>query len=142
MNVKSPTENKVDELIETAAAVKAALDRRSFWIGLGIILPLIVGAILLWQVNDSAMAAERIARDAYIQSLRNNRQNLLYQRDFAQTRDCPVEYFRDLLEVSRARGDLTTVEPPCEPVNIDGLNEEIEAVDRVIEAQVKMKERD
>lgn len=127
------TESKIDELIQTAANVKIALDSRTFWVWLGIVLPMIVGAILLWQINDSAMNAERIAKRGYLQALDNNRQALVHQIHFAQTRDCPVEYFRDLLAVSRDRGDLSSVEPPCRPADIPTIEAQIAKIDRMIE---------
>lgn len=128
-------EHKLNDLIRIAGEVRSALVRRSIWIALGLVAPLVIGAALMWQINNSARNAENIAREAYLQSLRNNRQNLQYQRDFAQTRDCPVEYFRELLIVSRERGDLTAVQPPCEAPEMVDYDKQIAEVNQIITAE-------
>lgn len=125
-------EEKVDALIVTAATVKQALNRRTAIITAAIAFPLLVGAGLLWAQVRGTHSNQVIAKQAYVQALVNNRDFLQYRKDFAQTRDCPVEYFRDLLTVSRERGDLTAVLPPCEKADLSAIDAQIEAVNRKI----------
>lgn len=125
-------EEKVDHLIGTAAAVKIALDRRTFVVVIAIIVPLVVGAFLIWRQNTITDESRKVAKLAYVQSLVNNRDFLQYRHDFAQTRDCPVNYFRALLEVSRDRGDLSAVIPPCSPVNLPDIDARIAEVEKKI----------
>ena len=124
------TESKVDLLIQTAIDVKKALNRRSMLFGLSIVTPLVVGAILLFNVYRTTQSSEKTAQRAFIQSIENNRTFLQYRRDFGQTRDCPVEYFKELLNVSRDRGDLTQVQPPCEPIDTAALDQQIAELDK------------
>lgn len=125
-------EDKVDTLIYTAATVKSALNRRTAIVTAAIAVPLVVAALLLWQQVHGTRDNQRIAKQAYVQALVNNRDFLQYRKDFAQTRDCPVEYFRDLLNTSRERGDLTAVLPPCEKVDITAIDAQIAEVERKI----------
>lgn len=134
-------DEKVDALIQTAVDVRHALNRRTAIIIIAIIIPLITGAVLLG-LSVAATATtkrvadtnQRIAKQAYVQALVNNRDFLQYRKDFAQTRDCPVEYFRDLLTVSRERGDLTTVVPPCDTIDTTEIDAKIARVDQLIAA--------
>lgn len=125
-------EDKVDALIFTAATVKSALNRRTAIVTAAIAFPLMVGAGLLAAQVNGTRYNQRIAKQAYVQALVNNRDILQYRKDFAQTRDCPVEYFRDLLNVSRERGDLTAVLPPCEKVDVAAIDAQIAEVERKI----------
>lgn len=125
-------EDKVDTLIITAATVKSALNRRTAVVTAAIAFPLVIGAMLLWLQVRGTNDNHKIARQAYVQALVNNRDFLQYRKDFAQTRDCPVEYFRDLLNVSRERGDLTAVLPPCEKVDIAAIDAQIAEVEKKI----------
>jgi hypothetical protein len=135
MNTRNPPENlesKVDALIITAATVKQALNRRTAIVTAAIAFPLVVGASLLWAQVQGTNDNHAIAKQAYVQALVNNRDFLQYRKDFAQTRDCPVEYFRDLLNVSRERGDLAAVLPPCERVDVSVIDAQIAEVDKKI----------
>ena len=137
MNTPIPPEDlesKVDALIVTAATVKSALNRRTAIVTAAIAFPLLVGALLLWMQVRGTNDNHAIAKQAYVQALVNNRDFLQYRKDFAQTRDCPVEYFRDLLNVSRERGDLTAVLPPCEQIDVGAIDAQIAEVDRKIAA--------
>lgn len=125
-------EDKVDALIITAATVKSALNRRTAIVTAAIAFPLIIGALLLFQQVRGTNNNQKIAEQAYVQALVNNRDFLQYRKDFAQTRDCPVEYFRDLLNVSRERGDLTAVLPPCEKADLAVIDAQIAEVERKI----------
>lgn len=125
-------EDKVDTLIITAATVKSALNRRTAIVTAAIAFPLLVGAALLAAQVSGTRDNQAIAKRAYVQALVNNRDFLQYRKDFAQTRDCPVEYFRDLLNVSRERGDLTAVLPPCEKVDVAAIDAQIAEVEKKI----------
>ena len=124
---------KIDQLIATAAEVKAALNRRSIIIAFAIAIPvtlaLTIGAFLLWRINEGTQANQEIAENAYRQAITNNRDVLQYRRDFAQTRDCPVVYLKDLLRVSSERGDLNSVQPPCLPEDIAEIDRKISEVE-------------
>jgi hypothetical protein len=134
-NTGISNEEKLDSLIGIAANVRTALNKRTAIVTAAIAFPLLVGAILLFQQTVGTHESQRIAKQAYVQALVNNRDFLQYRKDFAQTRDCPVEYFRDLLNVSRDRGDLTAVLPPCEPADLGVIDAQIAAVEKkIIEA--------
>lgn len=134
-------ESKVDTLIVIAATVKQALNRRTAIVTAAIAFPLIVGAALLFmQVmgtrdnNRLVRNNQSIANQAYIQALVNNRDFLQYRKDFAQTRDCPVEYFRELVIATRTGEDITAVLPPCETIDTSAIDAQIAEVNRKIAA--------
>lgn len=137
-------EEKVDALIQTAVDVKRALNRRTAIVIVAIVLPLITGAVLLGlsvsatsTTKRVANSNQRIAKQAYVQALVNNRDFLQYRKDFAQTRDCPVEYFRDLVTAVREDRDLLTVDPPCEALDVAVIDAKIAEVNRQIAAAEK-----
>lgn len=123
---------KLDRLVEIAGEVKTALSRRSMLIMAAIVVPLVVGAVLLWGVYSDTRYSRKVAQLAYVQALINNRDSLQSRRDFAQTRDCPVEYFRELLRVNRERGNLDAIEPPCEKIDVSDIDAKIADVERTI----------
>lgn len=132
-------EEKVDALIQTAIDVKRALNRRTAIVVVAIAVPLVVGAVLLGisvaattTTNRVANANQVIAERAYRQALVNNRDFLQYRKDFAQTRDCPVEYFRDLVTATREDRDLLSVQPPCEQEDIAVIDAKIAEVEKLI----------
>ena len=134
-------EEKVDRIIETAVTVKTALDKKTRTVVemsvIVIAISLFIGMFLLWRQNVSTDKSQAIAKDAYIQALVNSRDFLQYRRDFAETRDCPVEYFRALLEASRDRRDLSVVAPPCTPIDLPEIDAKIAEVDRKIAVATK-----
>lgn len=125
-------EEKVDGLIHTAVSVKAALDRRTMLIVWAVIIPLVVGVVMVWRQNIITTDSRKVANLAYVQSLINSRDFLQYRRDFAQTRDCPINYFKALLDASRSNGDLTVIAPPCEPVDLPEIDAKIAALEEKI----------
>ncbi len=125
-------EEKVDGLIRTAVSVKKALNRRTVLIVWAVVIPLVVGVVMVWRQNNITNESRRVANLAYVQSLINSRDFLQYRRDFAQTRDCPIDYFKALLDASRAREDLAIVTPPCKPVDLPEIDAQIAAVEEKI----------
>ena len=130
--------DKLDTLIAIAAQVKHELNRRTVAIlalvGIPIFVALAIGGFLLFKLNQSTDNNQKIAEQAYNQALVNNRDVLSYRRDFAETRDCAVLYLRELLEVSRLRGDLYAVQPPCEKADIEAIDRQLAAVEAKIES--------
>ncbi len=95
---------------------------------LGLIFNLVVAAGVAGLAARSAASSRAAER----QSLVNSRDLLIYRRDFALSRDCPVEYFRQLLVALQVRADLTAVVPPCEPEDLDAIDEQLAEVEAQI----------
>lgn len=131
-------EEKIDKIVTTAMSVKAALDKKTrtlIEVTVVVIAAALVSvAFLLWRQNVVVSNNQAVAEQAYLQALVNNRDFLQYRRDFGQTRDCPIEYFRDLLTVLSNRGDLSAVVPPCSPIDINDIDAKIADLDRRIAA--------
>jgi hypothetical protein len=125
---------KIDALIDIAAEVKRALNRRTAIVAIAIVIPLVVGTFLLFYQVDATRDNHKIAQRAYIQALQNNYDNLISRRQFVLTRDCPVFYLRDLLAASVERRDIREVDPPCEPAEVADIDAQI------IDAERKLAE--
>ncbi len=137
-NVGISSETKIDELIAIANKVQVALDNRRiavFTTALAIgVASLISGAVFMWVIYSGTEGNQQIAERAYRQALQNNKDGLVARRIFAETRDCPVAYFRELVTTSRAGGDITKVDPPCPPIDVAAIDELIAKVDAVLAA--------
>lgn len=127
------TDTKVDQLIDIAAEVKRALTQRSIYIALAIIIPLMVGTILMFQVRTNTVENQRLVRSSYMQNLESERDFLEFKKVFAETRDCPVKYFQDLLRARQDNVDITTIDPPCKPIDIEAIDQAINRLDREID---------
>lgn len=131
-------EEKLDRLINIAANVRYALNRRTAIITVAIAVPLIVGALLLYHSVVGTRENKVIARLAYVQALENSRDNIKARIESIKTRDCPVVYFRELVETSRSGGDITAVNPPCELGDVNALERQLTDVEgKLAEERVK-----
>lgn len=149
--METPTDSdsvKIEKLTKVGESVQAALDRRTFWLAAGVIVPLFVGVILLWNINSSAKEAEVHARKgeiqaqrAYLQALENARILTVNQITFAQTRDCPVQYLRALTIASRAKEDVSAVKPPCDPIDLTPLEAELSIREAIIKSETERLKR-
>lgn len=92
-----------------------------------------VAIVVIEGRNETARSAE-LASAGVRQALENNRDVLRYRRDFAETRDCPITYFRELVAVSRVQGDILAVQPPCDAEDIGAIDAQLAAVERRLAA--------
>lgn len=131
--------DRLDDLIKIAIRLQEIFIRR-FWlvagaIGIGM-LALVIGAAMLFRQNSLVAENQKVAEQAYIQALMNNRDSLYARIHFSETRDCPIVYFRELLIIAQQRGDLTTVEPPCETDDVEAITRQINEVQARIDRAV------
>lgn len=75
---------------------------------------------------------EHLIQVTQLEALTNKRDNLYHRIRSEEARDCPIQYLRDLVTASRAREDITAVEPRCESENLEALKAQLVAVERDI----------